>query len=759
VEPDQEICNGKYRLVRPIGQGAFGEVWLAEELDSRALVALKRALPSDAEAAKRFQRESILSRQLKHASLLCANTVDRDGPVKYLALPYVPGGSLAERLERGPLAVAEALRVGLAVAEALAYLHAHDIIHRDIHPGNILFDQGDAPLLADLGLAQTVDFSYAQTAEFHPGNSLYHPPEAQAAAGQRVKPALPSFDVYMLGAVLWQALTGRRYFHVKPGTQARELRPDLPASLEKLLLDCLSAVPDARPWDGAALTKLLRAEQAQIELEARQRVEHEAAVEARRVQTAEEARLRLVAEAQQEIKRQAEAQRVQAAEEARLRLVAEAQQEIKRQAESQRVEAAEAERFRVAATAESDARRAAETRNTPAHKESLAQVVVGQLGSNLRLLGVGLLAVIALITVISGGLLLVAAGPWLQTVLPWVPITQTAEPTAPHLTTTPDAVGTQLALIMQTQAALQTAGGTLIIPPSRALTTTPVLVAGSITPSPAETATLEPTILDLVLSGRIAFYSTRTGSPDLFLINADGTGLEQLTSWPTDERVPDWSPDGRTLVFYSNNDGDYDLYTLSLSSRAITKLTFNDCNDYSPQWSPDSKQIVYYSDCDGNREIYLIHPDGANIQQLTFTTDVYNWFPAWSPDGRQIAFASNRAGQYDVYAMNLDGSGLQLIITGCIPAWSPDGLRIAYATRCDGSGDIWVINVDGTHDTQLTTDNFGDTGPTWSPDGKGVIFASERRGNADIYILDLGSNVLSQLTDDPAQDLAPVWTP
>jgi len=386
-------------------------------------------------------------------------------------------------------------------------------------------------------------------------------------------------------------------------------------------------------------------------------------------------------------------------------------------------------------------------------------VVVGQLGSNLRLLGVGLLAVIALITVISGGLLLVAAGPWLQTVLPWVPITQTAEPTAPHLTTTPDAVGTQLALIMQTQAALQTAGGTLIIPPSRALTTTPVLVAGSITPSPAETATLEPTILDLVLSGRIAFYSTRTGSPDLFLINADGTGLEQLTSWSTDERVPDWSPDGRTLVFYSNNDGDYDLYTLSLSSRAITKLTFNDCNDYSPQWSPDSKQIVYYSDCDGNREIYLIHPDGANIQQLTFTTDVYNWFPAWSPDGRQIAFASNRAGQYDVYAMNLDGSGLQLIITGCIPAWSPDGLRIAYATRCDGSGDIWVINVDGTHDTQLTTDNFGDTGPTWSPDGKGVIFASERRGNADIYILDLGSNVLSQLTDDPAQDLAPVWTP
>jgi len=316
VEPDQEICGGKYRLVRVIGAGAFGQVWLAREVASRVEVALKVALSGDALSAQRFQREIVLSRKLKHhPHLLTANTVDRDGPVSYLALPYVPGGSLAERLERGRLAVAEALRVGLAVAEALAYLHGRDLIHRDIHPGNILFDDDDEPLLADLGLAQAPDSSYAQTAEFHPGNSQYHPPEAQAGPGQRVKPALPSFDVYMLGAVLWQALIGRLYFHVKPGTQARTLRPDLPPSLEKLLHDCLSAAPDARPWDGEALAARLRAEQAGLgpgglaaETEAKQASERQA-------------------EAQREAERQAAAKRAQAAEAERLRLAAEAQRE------------------------------------------------------------------------------------------------------------------------------------------------------------------------------------------------------------------------------------------------------------------------------------------------------------------------------------------------------------------------------------------------------------------------------------------------
>jgi formylglycine-generating enzyme required for sulfatase activity len=276
---------------------------------------------------------------------------------------------------------------------------------------------------------------------------------------------------------------------------------------------------------------------------------------------------------------------------------------------------------------------------------------------------------------------------------------------------------------------------------------------------PPATPTGTPTATPPVLTGRIAFYSTRAGSPDLYVVSADGSGLRPVLARPFDDRVPFWSPDGGSLAFYSNADGDYELAILDLAIGATRQVTFNGCPDYAPQWSALRGELVFYADCDGNREIYVIRADGSGFQQLTFTTDVYNWFPTWSPDGQQIAFASNRSGEYQIYIMNRDGSGLRAVGPGCIPDWSPDGTRLAYASRCDGSGDIWVINVDGTGDTQLTTDPAGDTAPFWAPDGQAIVFTSERTGQGDLYIMDLRGNILAQLTDDPAQDLAPVWGP
>ena len=285
------------------------------------------------------------------------------------------------------------------------------------------------------------------------------------------------------------------------------------------------------------------------------------------------------------------------------------------------------------------------------------------------------------------------------------------------------------------------------------VTPTPAATAGAGPTDSAPTVAATSTPATRSVGGRIAFYSTRAGSADLYLMDENGNQLQQLTSSAADERVPSWSPTGDLLAYYSDADGDYEIYILQLSTGQTRQITFNTCGDFTPQWSPQGDELIYYSDCDGNREIYRIRTDGSGSQQLTFTSDVYNWFPAWSPDGRQIVFASNRSGRYLVYEMNSDGSDLRAITAGCIPAWSPDGEHLVYVSRCDGTGDIWLAASDGQQAMQLTNDPSGDTSPSWAPDGSEIVFSSSRSGGADINAMALDGTILRQLTDDPAEIL------
>lgn len=171
---------------------------------------------------------------------------------------------------------------------------------------------------------------------------------------------------------------------------------------------------------------------------------------------------------------------------------------------------------------------------------------------------------------------------------------------------------------------------------------------------------------------------------DLFVMNADGSEIVQLTNTPqTSERYPDWSPDGKTLV---------------LSAFGGTQAG-----------------------------LYLMDPDGSNVRLLLAGPLHY---PRWSPDGQYIAFDGQLGCQFDVYIVRADGSDLRQVTqhpAGCSgynksPSWSPDGSQLAYASsdRSDVPGfDIFVINVDGSHETALThgrTDLYhGGSDPDWSP--------------------------------------------
>ena len=291
-----EIILDKYRIEASLGQGAFGEVYRVTHLElgvRRALKVLRRDAPgvgsSDfAEIQGRFQLEAQLGAQLNtptpHPNLLQVHDFKRSGELLALEMEYAPGGSLIERLQKSresgqPIPITEAVAIALDVASGLAALHARDIVHRDLKPGNILFDQQGRAKVADLGLAQvpggpSMRSQLSQPLP-HPGTPAYKSPE-QESSGNYLTAAS---DVYALGAVLFEMLTGRVYRNVRPGTRASSLRQDTPGWLEDLLRRMLAENYRERPWDGLEMQTLLQGGEGTAQTKAQAQAEENARLE------------------------------------------------------------------------------------------------------------------------------------------------------------------------------------------------------------------------------------------------------------------------------------------------------------------------------------------------------------------------------------------------------------------------------------------------------------------------------------------------
>jgi Tol biopolymer transport system component len=116
------------------------------------------------------------------------------------------------------------------------------------------------------------------------------------------------------------------------------------------------------------------------------------------------------------------------------------------------------------------------------------------------------------------------------------------------------------------------------------------------------------------------------------------------------------SEDGK-IAFMSYRDGDFEIFVMNADGTGVTQLTDHDADDWHPAWSPNGKQIAFDSDRDGDREVFVMNADGTGVTQLTDHDDG-DGGPVWSPNGKQIAFTSNRDGDYEVFVMNADGSNV-----------------------------------------------------------------------------------------------------
>lgn len=272
-------------------------------------------------------------------------------------------------------------------------------------------------------------------------------------------------------------------------------------------------------------------------------------------------------------------------------------------------------------------------------------------------------------------------------------------------------------------------------------------------------------------NGQIAFESSRDGTPDIFVMNSDGTIERNITRNGATDVYPVWSPDGTKILFASDRaePGNLDVWRMKADGSDPVRLTTTPGEDRGASYTSDGAKIVFHSqrfrDAAHAFDLMTMNADGSNQQLLvangsagyvcgTSTTGVVVFNSAGNPLG------TNPEGDFEIFSIRIDGTGLRQLTSNSVldsgPKWSPDCASVSYnSLDAGGSLDVHRMNADGSGDTDLTnTPGVFDAFSAFSPDGQRIVFTSERGGNYEIYTMDAagGGNVV-QYTEAKQGDL------
>ncbi|HZQ68331.1 MAG TPA: protein kinase [Terriglobales bacterium] len=276
---------GPYEIVSPLGAGGMGEVYRARDTRLERSVAIKvlsSQVSADSDLKQRFEREARTISALQHPHICTLHDVGHQDGIDYLVMEYLEGETLADRLKRGPLALEQTVRIAVEVCDALEKAHRQGIVHRDLKPGNIMLTKAGAKLM-DFGLAKSLSIAGMGSAESHltPSTPTMNMSMLSSPAGPLTQrgmivgtfqymapeslqgqPADARSDIFSLGCVLYEMITGRRAFEGKSQLSVlaaildrepepiRAAQPMTPPELERVVETCLAKDPDAR-WQSA----------------------------------------------------------------------------------------------------------------------------------------------------------------------------------------------------------------------------------------------------------------------------------------------------------------------------------------------------------------------------------------------------------------------------------------------------------------------------------------------------------------------------
>ncbi|HEX8123518.1 MAG TPA: serine/threonine-protein kinase [Solirubrobacteraceae bacterium] len=266
VEPRGELVLDRYRLLRRLGAGGFGTVWLAHDERLDRPVAVKK-VPLEGGESPRAEREARSAARLAHPGIVALYEAGRDDEAYYLVSELVRGSTLGELEREGALSDRDVVRIGAALCDALDHAHARGVIHRDVKPANVMVaEDGGGPKLTDFGIARLADAAALTRTGDVIGTIAYMAPEQ--AEGRRVTGAA---DLYALALVLYEALSGTNPVRAEGAAATarrvgmripplRRLRRDLPAALCEALDAALDPDPEQRGSVGELRAALAAAE-------------------------------------------------------------------------------------------------------------------------------------------------------------------------------------------------------------------------------------------------------------------------------------------------------------------------------------------------------------------------------------------------------------------------------------------------------------------------------------------------------------------
>lgn len=728
------LIHNRYRIVDILGQGGMGSVYRAIDENLGTSVALKENLFTTDEYARQFRLEAVILANLRHPNLPRVSDHFVLGDLgQYLVMDFIEGEDLRYRMERlGMLDEDDAVHIGAAMCDALAYLHTRKppILHRDIKPGNVKISPDGHIYLVDFGLAKVYQSaSQATTTGARAMTPGYSPPEQYGTARTD-----PRTDIYSLGATLYAALTG--------------------------------IIPEdglARAMDNAELTPL-RKRNSKVSRKLAATIEKAMSVDpSDRFQTAEEFKTSLLSS--KSFTQQAPGSYKVAPPEI-APVSPEPHNTIVDEGAPLNGNGGKAKKPLGPVPSVS-----ANSHEDQPFVSPLKKQKERARKRRSALIRFGFTSLILLL--IIGGVLYFVPGVLPANIRGMAPlifppatatITQTPLPT---FTATPEATATV------------TPKPTFTITPT--FTTTPTLVVASLTPgSDSTVAAPAPTVSAGGGAGQIAFASSRTGDPQIFLADLNGENAFQVTNIQNGACQPSWSPDGQRLVFISPCRGNEDiyfnasLYLVNGDGTGLTTLDASPGGNFDPAWSPDGKLIAFTSLRTGQMEIFTIEVDDpTKVNQLTDGAAlVESRMPAWSPDASQLVYVTKRVGVYQIWMMNADGSDQKQIIrsgvqyTDYAPAWSPKNDLIIFNQRCAAVFcNPYLMSTSATERTveqglKLQINITFIENIDYSPDGFYLAYEGVgEAGNMDVFYMTVSGGNRIRLSTDPAQDFHPAWRP